>query len=97
MSPITQIINISVDITATGLKKRSIASMIIKIPITNSVTPLNNAANISKRLYPKVLDLVACFRSEEHTSELQSRFDLVCRLLLEKKNNGKYIQFMNRQ
>src|SRR5699024_12299163 len=27
----------------------------------------------------------AGFRSEEHTSELQSRFDLVCRLLLEKK------------
>src|SRR5207249_6197109 len=26
-----------------------------------------------------------CVRSEEHTSELQSRFDLVCRLLLEKK------------
>src|SRR5699024_11496625 len=25
-------------------------------------------------------------RSEEHTSELQSRFDLVCRLLLEKKS-----------
>src|SRR5699024_11531303 len=30
-------------------------------------------------------DVVCCFqRSEEHTSELQSRFDLVCRLLLEK-------------
>src|SRR5699024_11715503 len=28
-------------------------------------------------------------RSEEHTSELQSRFDLVCRLLLEKKNEQK--------
>src|SRR5699024_11569913 len=27
-------------------------------------------------------------RSEEHTSELQSRFDLVCRLLLEKKNKN---------
>src|SRR5690606_41894401 len=26
-----------------------------------------------------------CFRSEEHTSELQSRENLVCRLLLEKK------------
>src|SRR5207249_11033411 len=26
-------------------------------------------------------------RSEEHTSELQSRFELVCGLLLEKKNN----------
>src|SRR5438067_5535044 len=33
--------------------------------------------------------MIRCFkrmRSEEHTSELQSRFDLVCRLLLEKKN-----------
>src|SRR5699024_12081914 len=28
-------------------------------------------------------------RSEEHTSELQSRFDLVCRLLLEKKNKDR--------
>src|SRR5699024_11552064 len=28
-------------------------------------------------------------RSEEHTSELQSRFDLVCRLLLEKKKTKK--------
>src|SRR5260221_2110238 len=28
-------------------------------------------------------------RSEEHTSELQSHSDLVCRLLLEKKNNMK--------
>src|SRR5699024_11747458 len=27
------------------------------------------------------------WRSEEHTSELQSRFDLVCRLLLEKKTD----------
>src|SRR5699024_11609798 len=27
-------------------------------------------------------------RSEEHTSELQSRLDLVCRLLLEKKKNN---------
>src|SRR5438067_9371040 len=30
-------------------------------------------------------------RSEEHTSELQSRFDLVCRLLLEKKKNYSQI------
>src|SRR2546429_925418 len=28
------------------------------------------------------------FRSEEHTSELQSRLHLVCRLLLEKKKNN---------
>src|SRR5204862_4429953 len=30
-------------------------------------------------------------RSEEHTSELQSRRDLVCRLLLEKKKNNQHI------
>src|SRR5438067_5253833 len=30
-----------------------------------------------------------CGRSEEHTSELQSRFDLVCRLLLEKKKPAR--------
>src|SRR5699024_11642436 len=34
----------------------------------------------------KIASGLAIFRSEEHTSELQSRFDLVCRLLLEKKN-----------
>src|SRR5699024_11759879 len=40
--------------------------------------------NLSRRVYR---------RSEEHTSELQSRFDLVCRLLLEKKktyNSNKH-------
>src|SRR5438874_6155563 len=31
------------------------------------------------------------FRSEEHTSELQSRRDLVCRLLLEKKKNNSIL------
>src|SRR3982751_6566535 len=31
------------------------------------------------------------WRSEEHTSELQSRSDLVCRLLLEKKKNNVFL------
>src|SRR5438874_6843538 len=34
-------------------------------------------------------DFVPSARSEEHTSELQSRRDLVCRLLLEKKKKKK--------
>src|SRR5699024_11589642 len=46
------------------------------IPGRTAVTP-------SKR--PAVGDVRGQLRSEEHTSELQSRFDLVCRLLLEKK------------
>src|SRR5699024_11406205 len=36
-------------------------------------------------LVAAALFLATAMRSEEHTSELQSRFDLVCRLLLEKK------------
>src|SRR2546422_3823659 len=34
-------------------------------------------------------DFVAAVRSEEHTSELQSRLHLVCRLLLEKKKTNE--------
>src|SRR2546422_2769134 len=38
-------------------------------------------------------------RSEEHTSELQSRLHLVCRLLLEKKNHHRHVlhQFAGQQ
>src|SRR2546429_5581020 len=38
--------------------------------------------------WPRSTDAVK-WRSEEHTSELQSRLHLVCRLLLEKKNNKR--------
>src|SRR5438034_6295331 len=37
------------------------------------------------------IDNAVDFRSEEHTSELQSHSDLVCRLLLEKKKKKKTI------
>src|SRR3712207_8620832 len=39
------------------------------------------------RLYSSLDDMLDKERSEEHTSELQSRQYLVCRLLLEKKKN----------
>src|SRR2546428_4743306 len=41
----------------------------------------------AERLQPfaALLEMLEAERSEEHTSELQSRSDLVCRLLLEKK------------
>src|SRR5699024_11284854 len=44
-------------------------------------------ANLRRQVYRKVNRLSMRYRSEEHTSELQSRFDLVCRLLLEKKKH----------
>src|SRR5260221_14611209 len=37
---------------------------------------------------------LSSMRSEEHTSELQSHSDLVCRLLLEKKKKKKYDQIV---
>src|SRR2546430_3691203 len=36
-------------------------------------------------------------RSEEHTSELQSQSNLVCRLLLEKKNTNYYVSKLTKQ
>src|SRR5260370_32718929 len=38
-----------------------------------------------------LVDVEPVYRSEEHTSELQSHLNLVCRLLLEKKNNHLHI------
>src|SRR5437868_13275107 len=52
-------------------------SMIESCPIANSAL----VSSQSPRCFAAFR-----YRSEEHTSELQSRFDLVCRLLLEKKN-----------
>src|SRR5207247_10834614 len=48
----------------------------VQLPLLPYVLALAMSANIGS---------VATLRSEEHTSELQSRVDLVCRLLLEKK------------
>src|SRR5256885_11973480 len=47
-----------------------------------------SAGEVAKNLLSAGADIVGmnCGRSEEHTSELQSPCNLVCRLLLEKKN-----------
>src|SRR5207249_8780459 len=50
--------------------------------MTSATSPYATNRSITVALSPDVTR-----RSEEHTSELQSRFDLVCRPLLEKKHN----------
>src|SRR5437868_11891197 len=45
------------------------------------------AGNVCRALVGRLSRRLDDARSEEHTSELQSRFDLVCRLLLEKKKH----------
>src|SRR5207249_5098171 len=54
---------------------------------TKGYEPSNPQIALGQDIKPKLLLLqrqLTAPRSEEHTSELQSRFDLVCRLLLEK-------------
>src|SRR2546430_7629050 len=50
---------------------------------TEALDPVEASARPTSRLRPTGL---AVARSEEHTSELQSQSNLVCRLLLEKKH-----------
>src|SRR5690625_6490128 len=55
---------------------------IIEEEVTSYVDPLPQALILTSIV---ISFAVTAFRSEEHTSELQSRGHLVCRLLLEKK------------
>src|SRR3712207_7040040 len=64
-----------------------LAARILVVPGENLPSPLMEAhPGLGVRHQPSHLGVVE--RSEEHTSELQSRQYLVCRLLLEKKNNN---------
>src|SRR5689334_24860668 len=62
---------------------------------TNDQSPLTRHQLDQPRVrHEDILQPCHPFRSEEHTSELQSQFHLVCRLLLEKKKKKtKYITF----
>src|SRR5260370_10271354 len=54
-----------------------------------------NAARTTGSGHQRPLPVVrAAFRSEEHTSELQSHLNLVCRLLLEKKKSQRTIDIL---
>src|SRR3712207_7083929 len=53
---------------------------------TGDTSPVEQSAEVDAETDVTATDAVATSRSEEHTSELQSRQYLVCRLLLEKKN-----------
>src|SRR5438132_6526929 len=67
------------------------------ISLVNKPLPPTSASGRSRTISPVVritttsIRTTGDMRSEEHTSELQSHSDLVCRLLLEKKKNKVYI------
>src|SRR5689334_24850242 len=62
--------------------------ILMQTRVTRSIGPDRRGLGLVRFAEPDlVLDLLE--RSEEHTSELQSQFHLVCRLLLEKKKKKK--------
>src|SRR5438105_11286489 len=56
-------------------------------PFSDATTVVRMGFSVFNQVWPGNLALKT--RSEEHTSELQSRVDLVCRLLLEKKKKNR--------
>src|SRR5207253_6851247 len=69
-------------IDSSGSKTRMRSSRLV-VQAVDSFTGNRRAAAMSR--CQRAASNHLCFRSEEHTSELQSRGHLVCRLLLEKK------------
>src|SRR5256884_4220674 len=65
-----------------GLKDKALADAVAKQSRDPSIQAMAGLPDVVKRLAD---DIQWTTRSEEHTSELQSRLHLVCRLLLEKK------------
>src|SRR3712207_8878930 len=66
--------------TATAAMKTPTTTQTILTPIASGNSDPAAATTTDRKIMPRT-------RSEEHTSELQSRQYLVCRLLLEKKKN----------
>src|SRR5437868_9665012 len=71
---------------ATAPTKLYTLSLHDALPISRTKASLY-FRNFSIFFLEMALRITSQSRSEEHTSELQSRFDLVCRLLLEKKKD----------
>src|SRR5690242_3421974 len=76
--------NLEVDLSTVGAPKRILDEVEVKLGPPSIL--VNNAAYSTRDGF-EILD--AATRSEEHTSELQSHVNLVCRLLLEKKNKNQ--------
>src|SRR5712691_6814649 len=64
---------------------------VLESPV-NETLPLSLLANLLDLLEQPILVSDRTGRSEEHTSELQSQSNLVCRLLLEKKKKTKTLR-----
>src|SRR3712207_8970849 len=60
---------------------------LLRVHLREALEARDTGVSVGPDTIHRLSQLGVVFRSEEHTSELQSRQYLVCRLLLEKKNN----------
>src|SRR5207249_9732287 len=81
--------NAASNVDSDDLHLQGAARRLVLDRVTSLAADQGGAEGRTRRDHSQVVAaLLDRSRSEEHTSELQSRFDLVCRLLLEKKNNN---------
>src|SRR5438105_12077614 len=71
------------------LRRRPVRTAPYEPAVSIIIAARNEAKSIRATLENKLQLHYPAGRSEEHTSELQSRVDLVCRLLLEKKKKAE--------
>src|SRR2546430_10349114 len=74
----------SPECTSVALNPRASDNMATNTPTVPAMPNTATTADVQRALTLRML------RSEEHTSELQSQSNLVCRLLLEKKKKRLY-------
>src|SRR2546430_6867693 len=73
------------DITGKPLSKRQMAPLILQATKQHP-----GGSDVPRKIVEIAANWSSYHRSEEHTSELQSQSNLVCRLLLEKKKNTRH-------
>src|SRR5438309_4611861 len=78
----------SSDLIRDTEEEGSSASMMLSKMNFGPLPMVNNLSRLAARFYDDKAQ-IEMLRSEEHTSELQSQFHLVCRLLLEKKKKAQ--------
>src|SRR5438132_3254876 len=95
-SPIAYVV-LTIFVFLSGIFFRTILSQVMQMGLISQMQaqqlgprPMDMPGMISRGFLSTMsvimLFMIPMIRSEEHTSELQSHSDLVCRLLLEKKN-----------